>query len=341
MPITAVVGGQFGSEGKGKVAGYLASEMAMSIRTGGPNAGHTVEHDGLFHKLQSIPCAFINPSCTLALGAGSVLDEDILRDEIDRISLTPGRLMIDPQAVVIQSGHPPAELELISRIGSTGRGVGAAAAQKLLRSPGTRLTRDVAWLSDYLADVAGRANEIIDRGGEVFLEGTQGFGLSLHHGHYPYVTSKDTTVGALCSEAGLSPLLLGEVIMVIRTYPIRVAGNSGPLSREVDWETVTLESGAPRPLIEKTTVTGNVRRVARFDLEMVRRACLFNRPTQLAVMFADYLDWTNRAVTTFSDLDATARRLIDDVEEACRTPVTLIGTGPRSVDMVDLRGARR
>src|SRR5205823_1704389 len=152
--------------------------------------------------------------------------------------------------------------------------VGAAAAQKLLRAPETRLTRDAAWLSNYLADVATQANMIIDSGGEVLLEGTQGFGLSLHHGHYPYVTSKDTTVGALCSEAGLSPRLLGQVIMVVRTYPIRVAGNSGPLPREVDWEIVTRESGSPFPLREKTTVTGNIRRVAGFDVEAVRRACL-------------------------------------------------------------------
>jgi len=337
MPITAVVGGQFGSEGKGKVAGYLAAEVAMSIRTGGPNAGHTVEHGGTFHKLQSIPCAFINPACTLALGAGSVIDEDVLRAEIDGIAAVPGRLMIDPQAVVIQSMHPSAELDLVGSIGSTGKGVGAASAQKLLRTPGTRLTRDVAWLSSYLADVAVRANEIIDSGGEVFLEGTQGFGLRLHHGHYPYVTSKDTTVGALCSEAGLSPRLLGQVIMVARTYPIRVAGNSGPLPREIDWATVTRESGSPRPLLERTTVTGNVRRVARFDLEIVQRACLFNRPTQLALMFADYLGWTNHAVTAVSKLNATARRFIDDVQEACGAPVTLIGTGPRSVDMIDLR----
>ena len=73
------------------------------------------------------------------------------------------------------------------------------------------------------------------------------------------------------------------------------------------------------------------------DLEIVRRACLFNRPTQLAVMFADYLGWTNHAVTAVSKLNATARRFIDDVQEACGAPVTLIGTGPRSVDMIDLR----
>ncbi|MGH4014819.1 MAG: adenylosuccinate synthetase [Pseudonocardiaceae bacterium] len=69
-----VVGGQFGSEGKGKIAAYLASEMTMAIRTGGPNAGHTIENGGKFCRVQSVPCAFINPSCTLALGAGAVIE---------------------------------------------------------------------------------------------------------------------------------------------------------------------------------------------------------------------------------------------------------------------------
>lgn len=340
MPITAIVGGQYGSEGKGKVAGYLAAEMAMSIRTGGPNAGHTVEYDGTFHKLQSIPCAFVNPSCILALGAASIIDEDILRDEINRVVVEPGRLLIDPCGVVIQDRHSVAERELVCRIGSTGKGVGAAAAEKLLRVPGARLAGDLAWLSSYLGDVAARANAVVDSGDEVFLEGTQGFGLSLHHGHYPYVTSKDTTVGVLCSEAGLGPRLLGQVIVVVRTHPIRVAGNSGPLPHEIDWETVTREAGSPRPLLERTTVTGNVRRIARFDFDLVRRACLVNRPTQLAVMFADYLGWANRALTALAGLNATARRFVDDIEETCGTPVTLIGTGPRMADMIDLRSVK-
>jgi hypothetical protein len=98
LAVTVIVGGQFGSEGKGKIAAYLAPEIAMAIRTGGPNAGHTIEHEGDFCKLQSVPCAFINPSCTLALGAGAVIDESVLQAEINRLALAPSRLVIDPQA---------------------------------------------------------------------------------------------------------------------------------------------------------------------------------------------------------------------------------------------------
>ena len=134
--------------------------------------------------------------------------------------------------------------------------------------------------------------------------------------------------------------MVNEIIMVVRTFPIRVAGPSGPLPREIEWETVTKESGAPTPVVERTTVTGNVRRVARFDPEIVKRACVVNRPTQIALMFLDYLDWRNRSVTSLGRLTRSAREFIDTIQVICNVPVTLVGTGPRAADLIDLRGAR-
>jgi adenylosuccinate synthase len=100
MSVTVLVGGQFGSEGKGKIAGYLASECDVSIRTGGPNAGHSVEQDGKFYKLQSVPCAFINPQCLLCIGAGGIIDISILEREIKECGLSPERLVIDPKPLL-------------------------------------------------------------------------------------------------------------------------------------------------------------------------------------------------------------------------------------------------
>jgi adenylosuccinate synthase len=172
----------------------------------------------------------------------------------------------------------------------------------------------------------------------VLLEGTQGFGLSLHHGYFPFATSRDTTVGVLCSEAGLAPTLVRQVVMVVRTYPIRVAGNSGPLPDEVDWDTVTRESRAPRPIVERTTVYGEhpARRAIRHGHR--EAACMVNRPTQIAVTFAAYIDWRISAVASLAELTPSARRFIDAIEESCEVPVTLIGTGPRTSDIIDLRG---
>lgn len=222
-------------------------------------------------------------------------------------------------------------------IGSTGKGVGAAIIGKVSRAGIVNLARDHNDLQSFLGDVATRANELIDSGGHIFLEGTQGFGLSLHHGFYPYVTSRETNAASLAGEAGISPLLIDQVILVIRTYPIRVAGNSGPLRYEVTWETVTKESKSPTDLIEKTTVTKKVRRVAKFDLDLVKKAVMLNRPTQLAINFIDYIDFKNKGICNLAELTADANKFINMVEEETGVPVTLLGTGPNNADIIDLR----
>lgn len=65
--VTVILGGQIGSEGKGKIAAFLSHNFEMSIRTGGPNAGHTVYKKGRKFILQLVPCGFVNESCLLAL----------------------------------------------------------------------------------------------------------------------------------------------------------------------------------------------------------------------------------------------------------------------------------
>lgn len=338
--VTILVGGQYGSEGKGKIAAYLAHEYGMAIRTGGPNAGHTIEYEGRVYKLQSIPCSFINPSCLLGIGAGAVIDLDILTREIVECDIANRKLVIDPFAAIIDSHHVESEVELRKRIGSTGKGVGATVSAKVDRHPALRLAKDIPELEPYTNDVAQIANKVNDRGEKVFLEGTQGFGLSLHHGSYPFVTSRDTTASAFLSEAGLSPLLVDQIIMVIRPYPIRVAGNSGLLFDEVDWKTVTEESGYPTELVEMTTVTKKVRRVGRFDIELVERAVMTNRPTQLALLFADYLGYENKGIRNYSRLNSNARSFIDMLERVTDVPVTIIGTGSGEKDIIDLRGEK-
>jgi adenylosuccinate synthase len=337
MSVTAVIGGQYGSEGKGKIVAYLANEFQMAIRTGGPNAGHTIEHQGVFYKLQAIPCTVINPSCQLAIGAGGVIDIEILEREITEHGVDVSRLIIDSQAAIIGPEHVAAELALKASIGSTGKGGGAAAAAKTQRAIGLKLARDISVLRCYLGDVAGTAHEVIAGGGRVLLEGTQGFGLSLHHGSYPYVTSRDITIGTLCGDAGISPRLLDEIIMVVRTYPIRVAGNSGPLYEEISWDLVTSESRSPSPISERTTVTKNIRRVGRFDIELVKRAVMINRPTQIAITFIDYIDHANAGVRCYSELTQSAKQFIERIERETQVPVTLISTGAHTAQIIDLR----
>ena len=118
--------------------------------------------------------------------------------------------------------------------------------------------------------------------------------------------------------------------MAIRTYPIRVAGNSGPLPGEITWEDVQRESGYPYPISEFTTTTKRLRRVARFDWSVVDQAVAANSPTQIALHGADYIDYANYAATNWSDLTDSARQFVSGLEARLGVPVAFVGTGPTS-----------
>jgi adenylosuccinate synthase len=185
--------------------------------------------------------------------------------------------------------------------------------------------------------VAPLLHKLIDDGGHVIVEGTQGFALSLLHGTvYPYVTSRDTTASGFAMEVGLSPRLIDEIVMVIRTFPIRVAGTSGPFSAETTWEAVAMISGAPKVLPEFTSVTKRLRRVAQFDADAIKVACEYNRPTSLAVMGLDRLDFKNLHVSDWSGLTDTARRFVSELEASTGVPVSLLGTGFGTADAIFL-----
>jgi len=201
--------------------------------------------------------------------------------------------------------------------------------------------KDIPEFRDVVIDVSSRLNESADEGLGIIVEGTQGIGLSLHHSEcFPYATSRDTTPAAFLSEVGLSPLLVTEILLVLRTFPIRVAGNSGPLTREISWEELTRRSGAPEPLVETTTVTNKVRRVGEFDWPQALRAVQISRPTGLVIHGLDYLDFGDRGAQDPSELSAKSKRFISEVESRLGAPVVLGFTGPRQDDIVQFSNRR-
>lgn len=296
MPVTVVVGGQFGSEGKGKVARAIALEQRASIvvRVGGPNSGHTVvTPNGSAMVFRQLPTGATLRSVRCFLPAGSYIVPDVLLSEIKAARLDHSRLVIDPNAVVVTKKQAGAERAagLRDSIGSTLTGTGAAVVDRALRSGEVRFAIDEPSLKKFVAPVTPRLREAIDKGARIVLEGTQGFGLSLMHTpHYPFATSRDTSASGFLSEAGLSPLDVDDVVMVIRAFPIRVAGNSGPLPREISWSELSAESGGSQQLVERTSVTGKIRRVARFDPGIVRQAIAVNAPTRIVLNHLDYVD---------------------------------------------------
>jgi len=330
--VTVVVGGQFGSEAKGKVVSFLANEFDVAVRTGAPNAGHTVFVNDEEFKLQQVPATFSNPKCSLFIGAGALIDPVILRREAERTGAKE-RIIVDPQAGVIEEKHREKEHELVKGIGSTGKGCGAALVDRIWRKD-FLLAKDA--LKDFhIENVSELLNKKIDEGRNILIEGTQGYGLSLYHGIYPYVTSRDTTASGFLSEAGLSPLLVKDIILVIRTFPIRVAGNSGPLPGEITWKEVSERTG--KETSETTTVTGKIRRVAEFDPEIVRKAVFANRPTQIALQFLNYLFPEDEGKNKWDELSPEAKEYILGLEKEFGVPVTLIGTGRKNNEMIDRR----
>jgi len=333
--VTVVLGGQIGSEGKGKIAAYLAFEHDLSIRTGGPNAGHTVNIENNKYIVRLMPCAFVNRNSKLAMAAGSLINKDILLEEISRLNIEDHKLIIDPQAGIIDKQHIDFEEELKLNKLSTGSGVGAATVAKIMRSEGFRLAKDIPEFQKYLGNVSEIANQYVDSDRAVMVEGTQGFDLSVHHGSYPFVTSRDTTASTFIGEAGLSPRVVKDIVLVLRTYPIR--SSNGPIYNEITWDTVTSNAVSSTKIEEFASVTKKVRRVGEFDEMLVKRAVQINRPTQLAVNFVDYIDHSDYQVRNYKQLSSKSKLFIDKLEKLYGVPVTLLGTGPDQADIIDLR----
>jgi adenylosuccinate synthase len=225
-------------------------------------------------------------------------------------------------------------------------GVGSAVARRALRTKDVDLAANAAatghdWLQPFLTDVSVEANAAVDSGKKVLVEGTQGSGLSLYHSsYYPKATSRDTNAAGFVSEVGLSPRLVSEVVLVFRTFPIRVAGaQAGPIHEEITWEQLQAESHSPVPLHEYTSVTHKLRRVGRFDWDAARRAVMLNRPTLLALNFVDYLRFDNRASSHWTSLSQNARTFVLSLEQL-GTPVCYLGTGPHLADNIRLGSTR-
>jgi adenylosuccinate synthase len=346
--VDVLVGGQYGSEGKGNIAHYLAPEYDVLVRVGGPNAGHKV-HLGergiyTFHHL---PSGTLNTNASLILGAGATLHVPDLLKEIGECKVDWARLSIDPRAMVIEPADRTFEAKTLKKsIASTAQGVGAATARKVMRNkypggPPVRLATDVGDLRPFVRETRSILDDAFRSGKRVMLEGTQGTGLSLHHGPYPHVTSRDTTVSGCLADAGIAPSRVRKIVMVCRTYPIRVKNpgrgrTSGPMSQEITYEELAKRSRIPIDELkktEKTSTTNKQRRVGEFEWALLRKAASLNGPTDIALTFADYLNVSNRDAMRFEQLDQDTIRFIEEVERVTGAPVSLLSKqfGPRAI----------
>lgn len=331
MGISIVFGGQWGSEGKGKTTYFFSKKLNISaaVRVGGPNSGHIIVDDkGNRMAFQILPVASVLDGVSCVLPAGSYINLEILLDEIKRSGINREQLKIHPNAIIINPSYMQSEKEknLNQKIGSTESGTGIAVVSRINRESSTLLARECSIVQPYLCDTIDFLRSELRKKHEIIIEGTQGFGLSLLHApEYPFVTSRDTSAAAFLSETGLSPFDVKNIIMTLRAFPIRVAGNSGPLPLEISWDEVTHLSGSATPIIENTTVTQRVRRVGKFDSDVVQRSIVANQPNVVVLNHCDYFDYLTNNKYTLSNI---AEKEISKIENQIGK-VDYIGTGDR------------
>jgi adenylosuccinate synthase len=333
MTCTVVVGGFYGDEGKGHIVSYLAvkDKPPITVRGGvGPNAGHKVVFQGRTYGLRMVPCGFVNPNSRLLIGPGVLVNPKVLLEEI-KLTETENRIGIDKQCAIIEERHIEEEKKdthLTTKIGTTKTGVGICQAERAHRK--AKLAKEIPEISRYITDVPLEVNTAISRKEAVLVEGTQGTYISLYHGTYPFCTTKDVCASAICSDVGIGPTAVDDVVVVFKAFVTRVG--EGPLENQLPTE--ELER---RGWLEFGTVTSRPRRAAPFDFKLAKRAVMLNGATQAAVTKLDVVYTDCKGVRNFEKLSEAAKKFTREIESETGIPVTLIGTGPSVEETIDRR----
>ena len=293
---------QYGSTGKGLIAGYLAKrgDYDTAVCSFATNAGHTYIDGPKYLMTQQLPTAIVSPTVKhVLIGPGAAISAPILLGELERYAgyMKGKRLMIHPQAVVVEDYHADFELtDGRTKMGSTAKGCGEAFIERLRRKPDNNTVGNrwkwFADLSQYIVTEA-EYRDVLDKSENLIIEGAQGFSLSLYHGQYPHVTSRDVTPWQIAADCALPYRMAAyiQVIGTLRAYPIRVNnrdGSSGPCypdQKEIQWSDIGKEP-------ELTTVTKLPRRLFTFSEQQLAEAvfhCGGYWKTQLFLNFVNYL----------------------------------------------------
>jgi len=329
--VDMIVDLQYGSTGKGLIAGYLATknEYDTVINANMPNAGHTFidnKSNKMVHKV--LPNGIVSPKLeNVMIGPGSVFDVDRLSKEVAIAKkfgyMKSARIYIHPNAVPLRDEYVAAE-KAYSRIGSTRQGSAAAMVAKIERD-----TFDSVILADS-QDMIDRIHKIpgctmathedwmglLTMADKVLAEGAQGFSLSLNGRFYPYCTSRDTGPARFLSDMGIPHYMLKKVIGTARTYPIRVAGESGGYyddQAEISWGDIKVKEA-------RTTVTNKVRRVFTFSHKQMKEAIWYMGPDEIFLNFCNYSPCADELVNIVADFEYLIRYTgwgptVNDVEE--------------------------
>lgn len=293
--LNIIIGGQWGSEGKGKVAAALAEQAVAVVSDCMPNAGHTFYDGETKHVSKTIPAAAIMNDIPAFIGPGAVIKPQAFFEEIHKAR---NAVFIHPRTPILRDGDAAAEGELMRRVASTGQGCSGAVMRKIRRDKSGIASHSEAlrqWVCEDSDTWRALLYNELERG-PVLVESGQGFDLSLDSMFFPHCTSRNINVPAILDRIGGWWGVPVRIIGVIRTYPIRVGhvydsdgmrilGHSGGHfsdQKEITWEQLGVDP-------EITTVTGRIRRVFDFSLVQMAGFVTTCRPDALVVNFADYL----------------------------------------------------
>jgi len=335
MSNTIIVGAQWGDEGKGKIVDYLTEKTDVVVRAaGGNNAGHTVISGGTKYILHLIPSGILWKNKVCVIGNGVVMDPIGLLEEMAKlrgqgVNITSENLLISETCHLVMPYHRGLDKAREAKrgdkkIGTTGRGIGPAYADKVERD-GLRaiLMTQPEILEEELRDRLARHNttfadlgvelvpveetvatileaaktlaphitnttvylhEAIKAGKNLLFEGAQGTYLDIDHGTYPFVTSSNTTSGGACTGSGVPPRMIDKVVAVGKAYTTRVG--SGPFVTENEDIGDMLHNMGR----EFGATTGRARRCGWLDAVLVRYAVMINGADELAITNLDGLD---------------------------------------------------
>lgn len=312
----AVLGMQWGDEGKGKIIDFLAEKAQVIARfNGGNNAGHTLMVNGEKTILHLLPSGMLHKGKIGVIGNGTVIDPKVLLEEINslqknKIKLSPENLVISGNAHVILPPHIAHDRKSGKRIGTTARGTGPAYMSKAARK-GLRMHQlvdkqgfksrfeeeyfydDYAKYGERLKPFVTDSTYVMDyalrKGRRVLFEGAQGTLLDIDHGTYPYVTSSSCVSGGICTGLGIAPKYVLNVMGVSKAYTTRV-GN-GPFPTELHDSTGKKLASAGK---EFGATTGRARRVGWFDAVIGRYSVMINGITSIALTKLDVFNGMKR-----------------------------------------------
>ena len=360
-----------GSSGKGSLNAWLAGQHHFDIATNNyaTNAGHYVEFDTGTRVLNQHLCsAFIDPNTEIYINPGASVDIQTLLNEISIIEALgyniKDRLTIHPLANVITDADKDEEKRVI-KSGSTFKGCGAALARKTMRIPGQKLAKDYEELSRFIKDRTYELNEKVAKGAKILIEGSQGIDLDINFAEWPFTTSRMTHPTQLAADAGLSGQSITNVILNVRTNPIRINNQSAANpndwhytgnywdAKEISWAIVAERAGyktydefiAEYEFALMTSVTKKVRRVFEFPKERAKfvhalaGGLLPGSNVLYSLNFINFIDRATKGVRTITELftDKVNKWLDENLYPIIGyDKLKWIRTGPRHSEIVEL-----